>query len=90
MTALVTVFLRYHNLRADHHAHNSNFSLSDEDLYWHARKDTTAAYQHIVEEKYLPTLLNELLDPYTGYKPDIDPSIDSFFSTNSFRFHDTM
>ena len=73
-------------MRADHHAHSSNNVLSDEELYWRARKDTTAAYQHIVEEKYLPTLLNELLDPYTGYKPDIDPSIDSFFSTNSFRY----
>ena len=85
LSVLATVFLRYHNLRADVHA-AATPGLSDDELYWLARRDTTAAYQNIVEEKYIPTTLGQTLDPYEGYNPDADPSIDVFFSTVSFRY----
>ena len=85
LSALAIVFLRYHNLRAEAHA-SSDPTLTDEELYWLARRDMTAAYQNMVEEKYIPTTLGETLDPYEGYKPEVDPSIDVFFSTASFRY----
>jgi len=86
MTALVILFLRYHNIRSDFHARLSNFTLSDEELYWLARKDTTCAYQNLVEEKYIPTLIGELLEDYKGYNSEIDPRIDVYFSGSSFRY----
>ena len=85
LSALAIVFLRYHNLRAGAHA-SIDPTLSDRELYWLARRDMTAAYQNMVEEKYIPTTLGETLDPYEGYKSDVDPSIDVFFSTASFRY----
>lgn len=85
LSALAIVFLRYHNLRAEAHALKDP-TLADEELYWLARRDMTAAYQNMVEEKYIPTTLGETLDPYKGYNPDVDPSIDVFFSTASFRY----
>ena len=87
LSALAIVFLRYHNLRAEAHASiDPTRTLTDEELYRLARRDLTAAYQNMVEEKYIPTTLGETLDPYEGYQPDVDPSIDVFFSTTSFRY----
>ena len=48
--------------------------------------DTIAAYQNIIEDNYIPMIIGSRLGPYTGYNPLINPSIDEFCSTLSFRY----
>jgi hypothetical protein len=83
--ALYVIFMRYHNRMAKQYA-LEDLSLSDDELFQKARLRTIAIYQSIVEEKYIPTLLGDSLDNYTGYKKDVNPSIDEFFATVSFRY----
>jgi peroxidase len=89
--ALYIVFMRYHNHVATEirDAHNGTVPLTDEELYQSARRRTIAVYQSFVEEKYLPTLLGYKLEPYGGYDPKVDPSIDEFFAAVSFRYAHT-
>jgi len=48
--------------------------------------DTVAVYQMTFETKYATAVLGKPLPPYQGYDPDVDASIDVFFSTSSFRY----
>jgi hypothetical protein len=65
---------------------------SDELLYQEARKINIGQYQVITYTQYLPALLGPgALPAYTGYDPDVDPSISTEFSTVGFRFgHSTL
>eukprot|EP00980_Cylindrotheca_fusiformis_P007158 scaffold1505_cov118-Cylindrotheca_fusiformis.AAC.8 len=83
--ALYCIFLRYHNILADRFAAEDP-NLSDEELYQMARRLNIAIYQFNAEEKYIPTLLGSKLEPFEGYNPDVDPSIDEFFAGASFRY----
>uniref|UniRef100_A0A7S1FVP3 Cytochrome b5 heme-binding domain-containing protein n=1 Tax=Corethron hystrix TaxID=216773 RepID=A0A7S1FVP3_9STRA len=91
--ALYVLFMRYHNLRATYHLkkHSAsddffNIDSNSTTIFHLARMDTIAAYQQIVEEKYLPSVLGNILKPYKGYDPLINPTIDVFFSTVGFRY----
>lgn len=83
--AIYIVFMRYHNLVAEEH-YNSTPDASDEEIFEYARRQTIAVYQSFVEEKYIPTLLGDKLDPYDGYDETVDPSIDEFFAAVAFRY----
>ena len=85
LLVLTSLFIHYHNLCADAHR-DSNQTFTDDELYRLARMDNIAAYQHIVEEVYVPTVLGDHLGPYEGYDKSVDPSIDVFFSTCAFRY----
>ena len=83
--ALLSTFLHYHNKRAEHH-HAQNPEIDDEALFQKARMDCIAVYQAAHETKYLTALLGDPLKAYKGYDPEVDASIDVFFSTCSFRY----
>ena len=83
--ALTATFLHYHNKRADYYL-SQNPDWSDETLFYNARMDVVAVYQSAFEGKYIPALLGEPLSSYDGYDPEVDASIDVFFSTCSFRY----
>lgn len=92
--ALYVVFMRYHNhvageIGAANDDDPAGTALTDDEIFLLARKKTIAVYQSFVEEKYLPTLLGYKLDPYEGYDPLVDPSIDEFFAAVSFRYAHT-
>lgn len=83
--AYFCLFMRFHNNVANQtRAENPNWK--DEELFQYARHYTIAVYQSIVAEKYIPALLGDSLKPYAGYDPTVDPSIDEFFSSISFRY----
>jgi peroxidase len=86
LTAVVTLFMREHNfwvstLKAQHPEWTSD------QLYNMAKAITTAEYQNIVYEEYLPLLIGPVLGPYHGYNPDIDAQVTQEFSTAAFRLH---
>jgi hypothetical protein len=86
LTALQTLFVRNHNLIAGE-LQKAHPGWTDEKLYQEARKLNIAQYQQITYEQYLPELLGSRAVPaYTGYKPDVNPSIATEFSTVAFRF----
>ncbi|KAK3282883.1 hypothetical protein CYMTET_9400, partial [Cymbomonas tetramitiformis] len=63
----------------------ANPSWSDEQLYQAARRWNVAQMQAICYYEYLPSL-GLRLPAYYHYDPEINPSIDNFFSTVSYRY----
>jgi peroxidase len=82
------MFLRNHNLKAG--ALRTQYPhWSDEQIYQTARAWTTAIYQHVVFDEYLPTVLGlhyRRIGPYRGYDEQEDPTTSVLFSTAAFRF----
>ena len=86
LTAMQTLFVREHNRIADILATNHP-TWTDEQLYQEARRLVIAELQIITYTQWLPALLGPGALPfYTGYKPNVNPSISNEFSTAMFRF----
>jgi peroxidase len=86
LTAVTTLFMREHNfwvrtLKAKHS------EWTGDQLYNMAKAITTAEYQNIIYEEYLPLLIGPVLGPYRGYNPNIDAQVTQEFSTAAFRLH---
>jgi peroxidase len=84
LTALTILFMREHNhwvgvLRTVHPGWNAD------QLYGMAKAITTAEYQNIVYQEYLPVLIGPALGPYRGYNPNVNPQVTQEFSTAAFR-----
>jgi hypothetical protein len=86
LTAIDALFVREHNYWvAKLHAQQPN--LTGDQLYDMARAITTAEYQSITYNEYLPTLLGKnALGAYTGYNPKVSTQIFEEFSAAAFRF----
>jgi hypothetical protein len=90
LTAVHTAFVREHNAWVDRLS-AENPGASDEWLYQKAKAYVEAEIQHITYNEYLPLLLGpDALSPYSGYNPNVDPSILTEFSTAAFRFGHSM
>uniref|UniRef100_T1IYT7 NAD(P)H oxidase (H2O2-forming) n=1 Tax=Strigamia maritima TaxID=126957 RepID=T1IYT7_STRMM len=87
--ALGIVFFRYHNFIAEK-MQREHSDWSDEDLFQKTRRWVIASLQRIIVYEYLPALLDEKMEPYTGYKPDVHPGISHVFQSAAFRFGHTM
>lgn len=86
LTAIQTLFVRNHNLIAAQ-LQKLHPGWTDEQLYQEARRLNIAEYQEITYNYYLPDLLGAgALTKYTGYKPNVNASISTEFSTIGFRF----
>jgi hypothetical protein len=86
LTALQTLFVRNHNLIASE-LQKEHPDWSDEQLYQEARKLNIAEYQTIIYTEWIPAVLGpNALPAYTGYNPNVNPSIANEFSTVGFRF----
>eukprot|EP01122_Echinamoeba_exundans_P001803 TRINITY_DN11792_c0_g1_i1.p1 TRINITY_DN11792_c0_g1~~TRINITY_DN11792_c0_g1_i1.p1 ORF type:complete len:450 (-),score=42.54 TRINITY_DN11792_c0_g1_i1:41-1390(-) len=85
------LFGRNHNYWADFYRQQLP-SASDEVLFQEARAINIAEYQSIVSRQYLPVTVGEPLPPYTdasgrsAYNSSVDPAIDLFFASSSFRY----
>lgn len=88
LTAFHTLFVREHNRLCDELilAHPE---WDDEQLYQHARKIVGGKIQSIVYEEWLPTMGIEL-EPYTGYKPEVNPQLMNEFTAAGFRVGHTL
>jgi peroxidase len=84
LTAVTILFMREHNflvttLKAQH----PNWSGAQ--LYGMAKAITTAEYQNIVYNEYLPALIGPVLGAYRGYDPTVNAQVTQEFSTAAFR-----
>ncbi len=90
LTSMQTLFLHEHNrlaaLIADEHP-----ELTGQEIFEMARKIVGAEVQAITFHDFLPLLLGPgAIEPYSGYDPDVDPSIAMEFSTAGFRIGHTV
>jgi peroxidase len=84
LTAVATLFMREHNfwvgtLKAQHP------DWTGDQLYNMAKSITTAEYQNIVYQEFLPLLIGPELGPYGGYDPTVNAQVTQEFSTAAFR-----
>jgi len=84
LTALSTLFMREHNywvgaLKAGHP------DWTGDQLYNMAKAITTAEYQNIIYQEYLPLLIGPVLGPYRGYDPNVNAQVTQEFATAAFR-----
>ncbi|WP_420445914.1 peroxidase family protein [Candidatus Poriferisodalis sp.] len=90
LTAMHTLFNREHNRLAGIIA-TQNPDLSGDEIYELARKIVGAQIQNITFSEFLPLLLGpDAFDAYSGYDPDVDPTIASEFSAAAYRVGHTL
>ena len=86
LIAMHNLFVREHNYWASK-IYKKCPKMCDEEIYQKAKIIVEAEIQAITFNEFLPCILgSDILKPYTGYNPDVDPSIDIEFSTAAFRF----
>ena len=90
LIAMHTLFVREHNRLAGIIA-SQNPSLSGDEIYQLARKIVGAQIQSITFNGFLPLLLGpDAIGPYSGYDPNVDPTIASEFSAAAYRVGHTL
>lgn len=90
LTTMHTLFMREHN-RICRQILANNPDLTDEQVFWNARKRVIAILQSITYNEFLPALLGpNALRPYRGYNDRIFPNIANSFSTSAYRFGHSM
>ncbi|PXF42144.1 Peroxinectin A [Gracilariopsis chorda] len=89
LTTMHTIFLREHN-RLCELIEGALPNMAANDMYEAARAINIAQYQKIIYEEWLPAILGRKLPRYTGYKPEVDPTISLEFTTAGFRLGHTM
>ncbi|KAI8796634.1 peroxidase [Biomphalaria glabrata] len=91
LTALQTIFMRYHNQICDRLRH-IHHEWEDEILYQEARRVVIAVIQRITYDKFISQLLgplaakHDLLPGAHHYDEKIDPTPANVFATAAFRF----
>lgn len=88
LTSMHTLFVREHNRLCDD-IKNEQPGATDEQIYQKARKIIGGYIQNIVYSEWLPNM-GVILEDYSGYKPDVNPSITNVFSAAAFRFGHTL
>ncbi len=83
LISMHTLFIREHNRLADAIS-DRNPDWSDEEVFQYARHINIGLLEAITYNEYLPSL-GITLDPYDGYKPNVDPTISNEFATVAFR-----
>jgi len=79
-----TLFLREHNLHCDQ-LKAAHADMDDNTAFEETRAYIIALLQHITVTEYLASVLGTTLPPYTGYKPDLLPGIDTLWASSTFR-----
>jgi peroxidase len=82
LTSVHTLFMREHNRIVDALPQR----LPSELKFEIARRVVGAEIQFITYGEFLPAL-GIALDPYRGYKPDVDPTLSNEFATVGYRAH---
>ncbi len=90
LTALHAVFVREHNRLANEIRAQSP-GLPGDEVYQRARAIVGAEMQVITYNEFLPILLGrDALQPYEGFRLDINPSISNLFASAAFRLGHSM
>lgn len=84
LTAVTTLFMREHNSWVDA-LKSQHPDWTATQLYNMAKSITTAEYQNIIYQEYLPVLIGNVLGSYNGYDPTVNAQATQEFSTAAFR-----
>jgi peroxidase len=84
LSAVTILFMREHNYWVQQLS-KAHPNWDGDQLYQMARAITTAEYQNIVYQEYLPPLIGGALGPYRGYNPNVNSQVTQEFSTAAFR-----
>ena len=84
LTALTILFMREHNFWVSS-LKSRHPNWSGQQLYNMAKAITTAEYQNIVYQEYLPLLVGPVVGSYKGYDPTVNAQVTQEFSTAAFR-----
>jgi hypothetical protein len=85
LTALHTLFVREHN-RLCGELGEKHPEWDQEKLFQEARKWNIAYMQRITFSEYVATTIGGALPDWNGYKENVNPGIDTMFSTALFRY----
>jgi peroxidase len=86
LTALQTLFVREHNYQVDQ-LEKEHPTWSGDQLYQTAKAIVTAEIANITYTEFLPHLLGpDAIPPYTGYDPNVNPTITEEFEGAAYRF----
>ncbi|XP_071481844.1 peroxidasin homolog pxn-1-like [Diadema antillarum] len=97
LTALHTIFVRFHNDIADQLEKLNGHAWTEEKIYNESRKIAVGIWQHIVYNEYLPALLGPAVAhlkqleikpagvPVPAYDPELDATISNVFAAAAFR-----
>ncbi len=88
LTVVHTLFMREHNRQCDLIA-AAHPDWNDEQIYQYARKIVSGELEAITYEEWLPSMGIQL-EPYTGYKDDVNPQIMNVFSAAAYRLGHTQ
>lgn len=88
LTAYHTLFVREHN-RICEELILKNPNWQDEQVFQHARKMVSGIFQRIAFDEWLPAM-GVHLEPYSGYKVNVNPAILNGFSAAAFRLGHTL
>ncbi len=90
LTCMQTLFMREHNRWAKR-IHRAFPMMDGDRVYLWARALVGAEIQSITYNEFLPILLGPgALEPYTGYKPDVQAGIMNEFATAAYRVGHTF
>jgi peroxidase len=84
LSAVTILFMREHNYWA-RRLKASNPSWTGDQLYGMAKAITTAEYQNIIYQEFLPLLIGSGLGAYRGYNSNVNAQVTQEFSTAAFR-----
>ena len=85
LTALQVLFVREHNSQVDR-LHDAHPYWGGDKLYQEARAIVTAELANITYSEFLPKLVGDRIDAYTGFQPEVDATISVEFAGAAFRF----
>lgn len=84
LSAATILFMREHNFLVGL-LKKAHPDWDGDQLYDMARAITTAEYQNIIYNEYLPLVIGNVLGPYRGYNPNVNAQVTQEFSTAAFR-----
>ncbi|XP_054084905.1 peroxidasin [Zeugodacus cucurbitae] len=93
LLAMHTIWMREHN-RIAKTLRDINPHWDGDTIYQEVRKIVGAQMQHITYKHWLPLIIGEsgmqMLGEYSGYDPNINPSVANVFATAALRFGHTI
>ncbi|ESO86842.1 hypothetical protein LOTGIDRAFT_235234 [Lottia gigantea] len=89
LLSLGLVFFRYHNYQADQ-IMLKNPQMSNNEVFERARRWVIATLQKIIMYDWLPLLLNENVQNYTGYKPRVQSEVTDIFDAAAIQYIQTL
>jgi len=84
LSAITILFMREHNFWVSR-LKAQNPTWTGDQLYNMAKAITTAEYQNIVYQEFVPALIGPVLGQYPGYNPTVNAQVSQEFSTAAFR-----